>query len=106
VIEPLREEWISVRSAAEVKRAEGDMKRAEKIVRAFHDKLCDTRVLDPACGAGNFLQVSLELMKRLEGKCSTRSLRRRGANGRGVYLAQRRGAPRREDPCARLPARR
>jgi hypothetical protein len=68
VIEPLREEWISVRSAAEGKRAEGDMKGAEKIVRAFNDKLCDTRILDPACGTGNFLYVSLELMKRLEGE--------------------------------------
>ena len=46
----------------------GDMKGAEKIVRAFHDKLCDTRILDPACGTGNFLYVSLELMKRLEGE--------------------------------------
>ena len=34
----------------------------------FHDKLCTTRVLDPACGTGNFLYVSLELMKRLEGE--------------------------------------
>jgi hypothetical protein len=68
VIEPLRDEWISVRSAAEGKRAEGDVRGAEKIVRAFHDKLCETRVLDPACGTGNFLYVSLELMKRLEGE--------------------------------------
>ena len=26
------------------------------------------RVLDPACGTGNFLYVSLELVKRLEGE--------------------------------------
>ena len=37
-------------------------------MQAFHDKLCETRVLDPACGTGNFLYVSLELMKRLEGE--------------------------------------
>ena len=37
-------------------------------VKAFHDKLCETSVLDPACGTGNFLYVSLELMKRLEGE--------------------------------------
>ncbi len=36
-------------------------------MQAFHDKLCETKVLDPACGTGNFLYVSLELMKRLEG---------------------------------------
>ena len=34
----------------------------------FHDKLCATRVLDPACGTGNFLYVALELLKRLEGE--------------------------------------
>ena len=34
----------------------------------FHDKLCATRVLDPACGTGNFLYVTLEHMKRLEGE--------------------------------------
>ena len=37
-------------------------------MRAFHDQLCATRVLDPACGTGNFLYVSLELMKQLEGE--------------------------------------
>ncbi len=38
------------------------------LVQAFHEKLCDIRILDPACGTGNFLYVSLELMKRLEGE--------------------------------------
>ena len=38
------------------------------IVRAFHRQLCATRVLDPACGTGNFFYVSLELMKKLEGE--------------------------------------
>ncbi|MGI8840670.1 MAG: DNA methyltransferase, partial [Caulobacteraceae bacterium] len=33
---------------------------------AFHDQLAHTRVLDPACGTGNFLYVTLELMKGLE----------------------------------------
>ena len=50
------------------KRASGDLKGAAAEVQAFHDKLCETRVLDPACGTGNFLYVSLELMKRLEGE--------------------------------------
>jgi hypothetical protein len=68
VIEPLREDWRNVQAAAEVKRASGDLSGAAAEVQAFHDKLCDTRVLDPACGTGNFLYVSLELMKRLEGE--------------------------------------
>ncbi|HJX51285.1 MAG TPA: DNA methyltransferase, partial [Polyangia bacterium] len=33
-----------------------------------HQKLCHTRVLDPACGSGNFLYVTLDLFKRLEGE--------------------------------------
>ena len=57
-----------MQAAAETKRAAGDMNGAADAVKAFHDKLCETRVLDPACGTGNFLYVSLELMKRLEGE--------------------------------------
>ena len=37
-------------------------------VQAFHRHLCTVRVLDPACGSGNFLYVTLEHMKRLEGE--------------------------------------
>jgi hypothetical protein len=37
-------------------------------IRAFHHQLCSTRILDPACGSGNFLYVTLEHMKRLEGE--------------------------------------
>jgi hypothetical protein len=36
--------------------------------RAFHHRLCQMRVLDPACGSGNFLYVTLEHLKRLEGE--------------------------------------
>ncbi|KFG68420.1 DNA methyltransferase [Microvirga sp. BSC39] len=68
VIEPLREDWRQVQSIAEAKRETGDLKGAADEVRAFHDKLCKIEVLDPACGTGNFLYVSLELMKRLEGE--------------------------------------
>ncbi len=68
VIEPLRVEWGNVQVAAEARRAAGDRHGAAALVQAFHDSLCQTRVLDPACGTGNFLYVSLELMKRLEGE--------------------------------------
>jgi len=68
IIEPLREDWRNVQAAAETKRAAGHKHGAADAVKAFHDKLCETRVLDPACGTGNFLYVSLELMKRLEGE--------------------------------------
>jgi len=68
VIDPLRAEWDNARSTADRQKAEGKAQAAIKTVAAFHDRLCETRVLDPACGTGNFLYVSLELMKRLEGE--------------------------------------
>ncbi|MDD9910495.1 MAG: class I SAM-dependent DNA methyltransferase [Ahrensia sp.] len=67
IIEPLREDWEDVQARAAELREAGKMKDAIKAVKAFHHTLCITRVLDPACGTGNFLYVSLELMKRLEG---------------------------------------
>ncbi|MBB5754047.1 class I SAM-dependent DNA methyltransferase [Prosthecomicrobium pneumaticum] len=68
VIEPLREEWDHVRATAERLRAGGDPAGALAEVSKFHARLCAVRVLDPACGTGNFLYVALELMKRLEGE--------------------------------------
>ena len=49
-----------------LKQAAAHHEEALAAVRDFHRKLCNLRVLDPACGSGNFLYVSLELMKRLE----------------------------------------
>ena len=68
VIEPLRADWEAVQAAAYALADQGKMKEARAEVHAFHRKLADTRVLDPACGSGNFLYVALELMKRLEGE--------------------------------------
>lgn len=42
--------------------------------QAFHDKLANTRVLDPACGTGNFLYVAMELLQSLESKVIERIL--------------------------------
>lgn len=68
IIDPLRADWAQVLSTAERQKTDGRGKDAAATVKAFHDKLCETRVLDPACGTGNFLYVALELMKRLEGE--------------------------------------
>ena len=68
VMEPLRLEWAQVQATADRILQEGRKKEAVQVVRDFHHKLCTTRVLDPACGTGNFLYVSLELMKELEGE--------------------------------------
>lgn len=68
IIEPLRSDWEAAKAEAVHLNEEGDAEGARKAIRAFHHQLCTTRVLDPACGTGNFLYVSLELMKRLEGE--------------------------------------
>lgn len=68
IIEPLRADWAIVQGQVKELRDKGDHAGALAAVKAYHHKLCTTRVLDPACGTGNFLYVSLELMKRLEGE--------------------------------------
>lgn len=80
--EPLRDEWNEVRlevrqlvgadfgsGSPRVKGKAGRrVQDARKRVREFHKRLCSVRVLDPACGTGNFLYVAMETMKRLEGE--------------------------------------
>jgi len=68
VIEPLRAEWENVRTAAVIHARSGNSGKAISELRDFHHHLCSVRVLDPACGSGNFLYVTLEFMKRLEGE--------------------------------------
>ncbi|MBK9469583.1 MAG: class I SAM-dependent DNA methyltransferase [Gammaproteobacteria bacterium] len=68
VIEPLRAEWIEAQAAALTASGESRDAEAVEILRAFHHRLCTVRVLDPACGSGNFLYVTLEHLKRLEGE--------------------------------------
>jgi hypothetical protein len=68
VIEPLRQSWAYVQGAAVLLANEGKHKEAVAELRNFHHRLCHLRVLDPACGSGNFLYVALEHLKRLEGE--------------------------------------
>ena len=78
VIEPLRADWANAQAAAlvlaheaadlEGKAQEAKLVEARAEVKKFHHQLCTTRVLDPACGSANFLYVTLEHLKRLEGE--------------------------------------
>lgn len=68
VIEPLRNEWDAVLAAAVTLDAQNDAEGAIRLVKEFHRKLCSLRILDPACGSGNFLYVTFEHLKRLEGE--------------------------------------
>ena len=78
VIEPLRADWANAQAAALVlaheaaslqgRAADARLAEARAEIRRFHHQLCTTRVLDPACGSANFLYVTLEHLKRLEGE--------------------------------------
>jgi len=68
IVEPLRAEWETVQAAAVALGKRGDIEAARQEINRFHEHLCGLKVLDPACGCGNFLYVSLEHMKRLEGE--------------------------------------
>ena len=68
IVEPLRAEWDAVKAAAVTLDRQGKQKEAAAEVQKFHRRLCEIRVLDPACGTGNFLYVALEHLKRLEGE--------------------------------------
>ena len=78
VVEPLRADWANVQAAAVLLASEAaeltgkafddKMLEARAELKKFHHQLCTLRVLDPACGSGNFLYVTLEHLKRLEGE--------------------------------------
>lgn len=68
VIEPLCAQWDDIHAAAVQLEEDGETNEAAKLVRDFYHQLTHTRILDPACGSGNFLYVTMELMKRLEGE--------------------------------------
>ncbi len=79
VIEPLREDWVDAQAAALILAREAEdettprarerkLEAAREQVHTFLHRLTSVRVLDPACGSGNFLYVTLEHLKRLEGE--------------------------------------
>lgn len=68
IMEPLRADWAGAKGAAIALIADGKDDEARMVVDQFHGKLAATKVLDPACGTGNFLYVALARMKELEGE--------------------------------------
>lgn len=48
VMEPLRHDWRDVQAAALTRANQANLKDARATVQAFHRRLCDIRVLDPA----------------------------------------------------------
>ena len=68
LVEPIRDDWRNALAVITQQVNAGNHPAAIETAQAFHRQLCSTRVLDPACGSGNFLYVALEHMKRLEGE--------------------------------------
>ncbi|MCK8494618.1 class I SAM-dependent DNA methyltransferase [Spirosoma sp. RP8] len=68
VLEPLRREWVAAQAAAAQLLNEGKDKNARAELERFLRRLTSIKILDPACGSGNFLYVTLEHLKRLEGE--------------------------------------
>lgn len=75
VIEPIRERWTAVQaSVVQLEETEGksdralkkDRGEALKQLRDFHAWMRGLRFLDPACGSGNFLYVTMAAVKRVE----------------------------------------
>ncbi len=74
ILRPLRREYAEMQSRVtqlllsgrKVTRATRPEEDPQAVFRAFLDRLRRVRVLDPACGSGNFLIVSLWALKDLE----------------------------------------
>ncbi len=71
VVAPLRREWAGAQAASARRLEENKPKEAREELVTFLRRLTSVRVLDPACGSGNFLYVTLEHLKRLEGEVLT-----------------------------------
>ncbi|MBD1884272.1 class I SAM-dependent DNA methyltransferase [Microcoleus vaginatus] len=73
VMEPLGDRWIAVQAevkqllnAGESEPTANQRKKARSVLEAFLTELQGVKILDPACGSGNFLYVTLDLLKGLE----------------------------------------
>jgi hypothetical protein len=96
VMRPLRKEWERTQEAVErlldvnagkskSKEALGRREReARALIRAFYERLSEVKVLDPACGSGNFLYVTLQKLKDLEKQVLVYA----GDRGLGNFLPQ------------------
>ena len=69
MVDPLMAEWAGVRAQIEgllggtAKRA---LDQAQALKSAFLERLARFRILDPACGSGNFLYLALKSLKDIE----------------------------------------
>jgi hypothetical protein len=88
VVEPIRERWTAVQAAVlqlEETGKKKDVTAAVKQLREFHDWMRSLSFLDPACGSGNFLYVTMAAVKRIEVEVLNEIQRLSGGQG-GLVL--------------------
>ncbi|MBI5934114.1 MAG: class I SAM-dependent DNA methyltransferase [Chloroflexi bacterium] len=69
LMKPLRDEFEALKVEGQRLKAEGKKsarKTISDMLRGFADKIAAVKVLDPACGSGNFLYVALRLLLDLQ----------------------------------------
>ena len=66
VMTPLRREWEEARQEVNDLLDEEDSDGARERLEAFRERLASVKVLDPACGSGNFLYIALRSLLDLE----------------------------------------
>jgi len=76
LLAPLRRRWAEVQAQAQALAAEGQAAPAprrkrlteqlQNLLRGFADEIAAVRVLDPACGSGNFLYLALHRLLDLQ----------------------------------------
>ncbi len=65
ILEPLQAEWTEAKALI-AKDKTKTRKKAQAAYQGFLERLTNYRVLDPACGSGNFLYLALRTLKDLE----------------------------------------
>ncbi len=87
--EPLRADWDLAQAEAMAllgtNPTDADMAKARQVLHDFQVHLAHVKVLDPACGSGNFLATAYDVLKRLEGEVQRR-LMDLGETGRSLAL--------------------
>ena len=65
IMEPLRREWALIKQKVR-NNIQDNKELAYTELKAFSDHLAQIKILDPACGSGNFLYVSLQQLLDLQ----------------------------------------
>ena len=75
LMQPLRAKWQEVCMQAEAAAREMKTEEAFTLLKTFSDEVAALRVLDPACGSGNFLYLALRQLLDLQKQVITLAAR-------------------------------